>query len=125
MAPLFLALRLGYRKKKIAVKPLLSEVRDKMPQLDDANERLMGTGRKAQTTVRRFWDGFSDFLLQDNVLEVTVGLIIAAAFTTVVKSFISDIISPVLSLLPFIERNFDEKFAVLVSLLGAKIAFLV
>ena len=84
-----------------------------MPRLDDTNEHLMGAGRKAKTTVSRFWDGFSDFVLQDNVLEVAVGLIIAAAFTTVVKSFVSDIISPVLSLLPFIDRNFDEKFAVL------------
>lgn len=84
-----------------------------MPRLDDTNEHLLSAGRKAQTTVSRFWDGFSDFVLQDNVLEVAVGLILAAAFTTVVKSFVSDIITPILSLLPFIDRNFDEKFAVL------------
>ena len=30
-----------------------------------------------------------------------------------VTSFVSDILLPILSLLPFIDRNFDEKFAVL------------
>lgn len=30
-----------------------------------------------------------------------------------VTSFVSDIVLPILSLLPFIDRNFDEKFAVL------------
>lgn len=29
---------------------------------------------RAQKRARRFWDGFSDFALQDNVLEVAVGL---------------------------------------------------
>ena len=29
------------------------------------------------------------------------------------KSFVSDIITPILSLLPFLDRNLDEKFAVL------------
>lgn len=38
---------------------------------------------------------------------------LAAAFTAVVTSFVSDIVLPILSLLPFIDRNFDEKFAVL------------
>lgn len=38
---------------------------------------------------------------------------IAAAFTTVVTSFVSEILLPPLSLLPFVHRNLDEKFAVL------------
>ena len=42
-----------------------------------------------------------------------MGLIIAAAFTAVVKSIVSDIITPILSLLPFLTRNFEDKFAVL------------
>lgn len=84
-----------------------------MSRLDDANEHLLRAGKKTKSTASRFWDGFSDFVFQDNVLEVAVGLILAAAFTTVVKSFVSDIITPILSLLPFIDRNFDEKFAVL------------
>ena len=84
-----------------------------MPQLGEHSEPLLRAGKQARSTARRFWDGFSDFIFQDNVLEVAVGLIIAAAFTTVVKSFVSDIVTPILSLLPFIDRNLNEKFAVL------------
>ncbi|TKA53617.1 Anditomin synthesis protein L, partial [Cryomyces minteri] len=39
--------------------------------------------------------------------------VLAAAFTRVVTSFVSDIVSPLISLLPFLHRNLDEKFAVL------------
>lgn len=38
---------------------------------------------------------------------------LASAFTSVVTSFVSDILLPPLSLLPFINRNMDQKFAVL------------
>lgn len=38
---------------------------------------------------------------------------IAGSFTSVVTSFVSDILLPPLSLLPFINRNMDEKFAIL------------
>lgn len=38
---------------------------------------------------------------------------IAQAFTKVVTSFVSDIILPIVALLPFLHRNLDEKFAVL------------
>lgn len=84
-----------------------------MPRLEDADERLLRAGNKAKSSAGRFWDGFADFVFNDNVLEVACGLIIAAAFTAVVKSFVSGIITPILSLLPFIGRNFEEKFAVL------------
>lgn len=40
---------------------------------------------------------------------------IANAFTKVVTSFVSDVALPVVSLLPFLNRNMDQKFAVLSS----------
>ncbi|KAL6721662.1 hypothetical protein ACLMJK_000766 [Lecanora helva] len=83
------------------------------PRLDETSDRLLHEGQKAKTRAQRFWRGFADFALQDNVLEVAVGLILAAAFTTVVSSFVSEILLPILSLLPFIKRNFEEWFAVL------------
>jgi hypothetical protein len=36
-----------------------------------------------------------------------------AAFSTVVKSLVSDVILPVVSLLPFFNRSLDEKFVIL------------
>jgi large conductance mechanosensitive channel len=42
---------------------------------------------------------------------ITVRL--AAAFTACANSLVTDIILPIISLLPFLSRNLDEKFAVL------------
>ena len=38
---------------------------------------------------------------------------LAAAFTAIVSSLTTDIILPFISLLPFLSRNLDEKFAIL------------
>jgi large conductance mechanosensitive channel len=38
---------------------------------------------------------------------------LAAAFTSCANSLVSDIILPIISLLPFLSRNLDEKFAIL------------
>jgi len=81
--------------------------------VQDGQDFLEDTGEMVGKKTRKMWQGFSDFALQDNVLEVAVGLILAAAFTTVVTSFVSEILLPPLSLLPFINRNLEEKFAVL------------
>jgi len=84
-----------------------------MPRLEDGQEFLLQAEEAVTGRVKRAWHGFSEFALQDNVLEVAVGLIIAAAFTTVVTSFVSDILLPPLSLIGANNRNLDEKFAVL------------
>jgi len=84
-----------------------------MPRLEDSEQALLNAGQGAKERVQRAWDGFSDFALRDNVLEVAVGLILAAAFTTVVTSFISDILLPPFSLIPGINKNIEEKFAIL------------
>ncbi|GAW05243.1 ion channel [Lentinula edodes] len=65
--------------------------------------------RKAKSV----WSDFIDFVASDNVLQVAVGLIIANGFTKVVQSLVSDILLPPIALLPFIDRNFEEKFVVL------------
>ncbi|KAI4196915.1 MAG: hypothetical protein LQ350_006228 [Teloschistes chrysophthalmus] len=84
-----------------------------MPRLEDVEQSLLSTGSNLKERTRNAWDSFSDFALRDNVLEVAVGLILAAAFTTVTTSFVSDILLPPISLLPFFARNLEEKFAVL------------
>ncbi|KAF2714366.1 gated mechanosensitive channel [Pleomassaria siparia CBS 279.74] len=85
-----------------------------MPQLDDNTQQML---RDAENGVRKHtytaWDSFSNFALRDNVLEVAVGLILAASFTACANSLVTDIILPIISLLPFLSRNLDEKFAIL------------
>ncbi|KAJ3734203.1 gated mechanosensitive channel [Lentinula guzmanii] len=70
----------------------------------------------APSVIRRaksVWSDFIDFVASENVLQVAVGLIIANGFTKVVQSLVSDILLPPIALLPFIDRNFEEKFVVL------------
>ncbi|KAJ5029625.1 putative large-conductance mechanosensitive channel [Bipolaris maydis] len=85
-----------------------------MPRLDDNTQQTL---RDAEQGIKRHtfnaWDSFSNFALRDNVLEVAVGLILAASFTACANALVSDIILPIISLLPFLSRNLDAKFAVL------------
>ncbi|OSS53807.1 hypothetical protein B5807_00746 [Epicoccum nigrum] len=85
-----------------------------MPRLDENTDRqLHDIEHGARSRTLKAWDSFSNFALRDNVLEVAVGLILAAAFTACANSLVSDIILPLISLLPFLSRNLDEKFAIL------------
>ncbi|KAL3441639.1 large-conductance mechanosensitive channel [Aspergillus insuetus] len=84
-----------------------------MRGLEESTEALMRVGHDAKEQLSQAWEGFIDFAARDNVLEVALGLIIAQSFTGVVNSFVSDMILPIVSLLPFLNRNMDEKFAVL------------
>lgn len=102
---------------------------DENTEVDIDVDALIRTGQHAQARVRHAWDGFINFAARDNVLEVALGLMqvlwlyllvtiltssrIANAFTKVVTSFVSDLVLPIVSLLPFLNRNMDQKFAVL------------
>jgi large conductance mechanosensitive channel len=105
-----------------------------MPRLDENTQQTL---RDVEQGVKRHtagaWDSFSNFALRDNVLEVAVGLMqvtrkqttrmsntnistsLAASFTACANSLVSSIILPVISLLPFLSRNLDSKFAILQS----------
>lgn len=56
---------------------------------------------------------FVSFVGRDNVLEVAVALIIGSAFTAVSSSLVSDVLTPLLSLVPFLDRNLINKFVIL------------
>ncbi|KAJ5122557.1 hypothetical protein N7526_009494 [Penicillium atrosanguineum] len=86
-----------------------------MRGLDESSVVLRRVSQTAGDQVKHGWDAFVNFAARDNVLEVALGLIIANAFTKVVTSFVSDVALPVVSLLPFLNRNMDQKFAVLSS----------
>lgn len=44
------------------------------------------------------WKDFKSFIARGNVIDLAVGMIIGAAFTTVVKSLVSDIIMPIIGI---------------------------
>jgi len=55
---------------------------------------------------------FKEFAIKGNVADMAVGIIIGAAFTTVVKSLVDDVIMPPLGLVTG-EIDFAEKFIIL------------
>jgi large conductance mechanosensitive channel len=77
---------------------------------DDEERDLLDEGRRR---AGRILGGFIDFAFQGNVLEIAFGLILASMFTAVVTSFVSDILLPPLSVLLPLNKNLEEKFAVL------------
>lgn len=56
---------------------------------------------------------FKTFIARGNVLDLAVGVIIGAAFGTIVKSFTDDIIMPVIGLLTGGGVDFSNKYIVL------------
>src|ERR1700722_19800141 len=45
------------------------------------------------------WREFRDFAMRGNVIDLAVGIIIGAAFTTIVNSLVNDLIMPPLGML--------------------------
>lgn len=49
---------------------------------------------------------FREFIAKGNMLDLAVGIVIGAAFTAIVNSFVKDLITPLIGL--FGNANFDE-----------------
>lgn len=45
-----------------------------LPSVDESREILIDVEEVVETKAKRIWRGFADFALQDNVLQVAVGL---------------------------------------------------
>lgn len=56
--------------------------------------------------MKKFFREFKLFINQGRVVDLAVGMIIGAAFTGIVKSFVNDIMSPVIGL--FTKANFSD-----------------
>src|SRR5689334_11860203 len=50
----------------------------------------------AEKRVGGWLSGFRAFVLRGNVVDLAVGIVIGAAFTTVVNGFVSDVITPLI-----------------------------
>ncbi len=51
--------------------------------------------------------GFKDFVLRGNVVDLAVAIVIGAAFGTLVKAFVEDILTPLIAML-FGQPNFSQ-----------------
>jgi len=60
------------------------------------NVTSSGVGKRALGTL----NDFKTFILRGNVVDLAVGIVIGAAFTTVINGFVNDIISPLIPTSP-------------------------
>lgn len=56
--------------------------------------------------MKKFFDEFKKFISRGNVLDMAVGIIVGGAFTAIVNSLVTDIISPLIGLLG--AQNLDQ-----------------
>lgn len=68
-------------------------------------------GRQERNRMKKFFEEFKAFISKGNVLDMAVGVIIGAAFKSIVDSLVADIISPLLGL--FGSQNLDAMKVVL------------
>jgi large conductance mechanosensitive channel len=65
-----------------------------MPDVSSAGAPVRGLARAGRGEL----GGFKKFILRGNVVDLAVGIVIGAAFTTVVQSLVKDVITPLISL---------------------------
>lgn len=58
------------------------------------------------------WNEFKEFAIRGNVIDMAVGIIIGAAFTSVVQSLVDDILLPVLGILTS-DIDFSDAYLIL------------
>lgn len=48
--------------------------------------------------MKKIWNEFREFIARGNVLDMAVGVVVASAFTSVVNSAVTDIVTPIVGL---------------------------
>lgn len=61
--------------------------------------------------MKKFFNEFKSFIMRGNVLDLSVAVIIGAAFQSIVTSLTDNIISPIIGI--FTQMNFDELMLVI------------
>jgi len=64
------------------------------------------TTAKGDTAVKKLFSEFKAFIAKGSVVDLAVGVIIGAAFKTIVDSLVSDVISPIIGLVA--DTNFTD-----------------
>lgn len=68
----------------------------------------MPARQRKETVMKKMLQEFKTFALRGNVMDLAVGVIIGAAFQSIVKSLTDDIISPLLGLFSSGQLDFSE-----------------
>lgn len=75
-------------------------------------------GKKKTGFLKRFANEFKEFINRGNVVDMAVGVVIGAAFSAIVDSFVSDLISPIIGII--FKADFSD---VSVTIRGSEIMF--
>jgi hypothetical protein len=83
-----------------AVPVISTQDKQRHPSLRSAGESMGRVVNKmpGAKTVSSVWDDFRAFLNRGSVMDLAVGIIMGAAFTAVVNSVVTDLISPIIGL---------------------------
>ena len=68
----------------------MGKLKDKMPEVDVKKVGQAGKG---------IFKEFKEFAMKGSIVDLAIGMIIGSAFTSIVNSFVTDVITPVISLL--------------------------
>ncbi|KAF9317584.1 hypothetical protein BG003_000590 [Podila horticola] len=85
-----------------------------MPITQTLNQGLHGAANLGQGVINKgagFFQDFRDFLTKGNAFDLAVAFVISTALTAVIRSFVDDLITPLIGLAS--NRNLDEMFLVL------------
>ncbi|KAL2913150.1 hypothetical protein HK105_207391 [Polyrhizophydium stewartii] len=76
-----------------------------------AGEQLKGGAIKSVKAVGSVLDDFKEFLNRGNVVDLAVGIVMGAAFTAIVNSFVNDLITPFIGLAT--QNNLENSFIII------------
>jgi large conductance mechanosensitive channel len=72
--------------------------------------------------MKKIWEEFKEFAVKGNAVDLAVGVIIGAAFSSIVNSLVKDVLMPPISLLTG-GLDFSNKFVILRAAKDGSIAF--
>lgn len=86
--------KMGKRKKKE-----YDENNKRIDNVDEAIELTKKAGRKVEKRSKAFWTDFKKFVAKGNVVDLAIAVVVGAAFNKIVSALVSEIITPLTSLL--------------------------
>lgn len=86
--------------------------------------------RKRMKTLKKFMSEFKEFALRGNVMDLAIGVIIGAAFQSIINSLVNDVLSPLIGLvaqtdLSYLVLNINDVDVKYGSFLTAVINFII
>ncbi|TPX62032.1 hypothetical protein SpCBS45565_g07105 [Spizellomyces sp. 'palustris'] len=91
--------------------PVGPDAVDMPPSTSDHQPLLPRAAERAREVTRSNWDDFKEFINRGKVVDLAVGIVIGAGFSSIVSSLVDDLLSPVLSLI--VGNQLENAFVVL------------